>query len=362
MQMNDFIRAQESQDLTQAYEYQKQNLPTLWLLGKTGAGKSSIIQAITQQSSIEIGNGFKPCTLFSSLYYFPEDKPLMRFLDTRGLSEAGYDPKEDIETAIEAGHALVVVMKIDEPEQSAVLAALKKIKKTKIKHLLLIHTNALSQSENERNRLLDYQYQQVKQIWGKDFSSIDIDINEEDQTYYHQDELIDTLAAFLPVIGLMSNKKEQTSLENQQFKQVEKEILWYAKSAAASDLLPVVGLVSVPAVQGKMLHDLASHYAITWDKRVLSELIGAMGSSFMLQYSLRLGARQLTKMLPLYGQTLGTAAAAAMSFGSTYALGRAACYYFYHKNKGDLISEKTMQQIYKNALQKGKRASGYEEK
>lgn len=362
MQINDFIAAQESQDLTQAHEYQKQNLPTLWLLGKTGAGKSSIIQSITQQSSIEIGNGFKPCTLFSSVYSFPDDKPLMRFLDTRGLSEAAYDPKEDIETAIQAGHALLVVMKIDEPEQSAVLNVLKKIKKTKIKHLLLIHTNALSQTENERSRLLQYQYQQVKQVWGKDFTSIDIDINEEEQTNYHQDELIDTLAAFLPVIGLMSHKKEQANLESQQFNRFEKEILWYAGSAAASDLLPLVGLISVPAVQAKMLHDLASQYAIIWDKRILSEFIGAMGSSFMVQYSMRLGVRQLAKMLPLYGQTLGAAAAAAMSFGSTYALGRAACYYFYHKNKGEMISAQAMQQIYKTALQKGKKASGYEEK
>ncbi len=362
MQFNDFISDQKNQDLTKTHEYQMQNLPTLWLLGKTGAGKSSIIQSITQQSSIEIGNGFKPCTLFSSLYSFPEDKPLMRFLDTRGLSEAAYDPKEDIETAIQSGHALLVVMKIDEPEQSAVLNALKKIKKTKIKYLLLIHTNALSQTENERNRLIQYQYQQVKQIWGKDFSSIAIDINKEEQTYYHQDELIDALTAFLPVIGLMNNKKEQASLESQQFNQYEKEILWYAGSAAASDLFPLVGLVSVPAVQAKMLHELATLYAITWNKRILSEFIGAMGSSFMVQYSIRLGTRQLAKMLPFYGQTLGAAAAAAMSFGSTYALGRAACYYFYHKNNGVIISEKALQQIYKTALLKGKKASGYEDK
>ena len=39
------------------------------------------------------------------------------------------------------------------------------------------------------------------------------------------------------------------------------------------------------------------------------------------------GARQLAKLVPVYGQTAGAAAAAAMSFATTYALGKAAVVY-----------------------------------
>ncbi len=69
------------------------------MLGKTGAGKSSLIQSITGLSSIEVGNGFSPCTKTSESYDFPAEQPLIKFIDTRGLGEAHYDPSDDIEIA-----------------------------------------------------------------------------------------------------------------------------------------------------------------------------------------------------------------------------------------------------------------------
>ena len=49
-----------------------------------------------------------------------------------------------------------------------------------------------------------------------------------------------------------------------------------------------------------------------------------------------------------------------MSFGTTYGLGRAACYYFYHKKKGDVVSKQEMQDLYIKSFKKAKAASGYE--
>ena len=45
-------------------------LPVVWLLGKTGAGKSSLVRALTEQSDAEIGNGFQPCTRTARRYDF----------------------------------------------------------------------------------------------------------------------------------------------------------------------------------------------------------------------------------------------------------------------------------------------------
>jgi hypothetical protein len=70
--------------------------PIIWLLGKTGAGKTSIVAAITGDSRAEVGNGFRPCTRQSRIYDWPADAPILRFLDTRGVGEAGYEPAEDI--------------------------------------------------------------------------------------------------------------------------------------------------------------------------------------------------------------------------------------------------------------------------
>lgn len=361
-QIKDFINPSKNPDLTQAHEYQRKHLPTLWLLGKTGAGKSSFIQAVTGDSSVEVGNGFAPCTMTAMAYVFPQDKPVMRFLDTRGLGEADYDPTEDLTEIGQAGNALVVVMKADEPEQSAVLSALKQIKKrNKIKHLLLIHTAVLSSQETDRARQIQYNTQQVEKVWDKGFESVAVDFETDNGDVYNHELLLERLASILPVIGMMVQDKEHSTQEEANFDQVENEVLWYSGSAAASDLIPGVGLVSVPAIQAKMLHSLANQYGVEWNKRVFSELIGTLGSSFALQYGMKLGTRQLIKLIPVYGQTVGSVAAAAMSFGTSYGLGRAACYYFYRKNRGEEVSEQEMQKIYKESLKKGKAASGYEE-
>ncbi|WP_261835547.1 YcjF family protein [Vibrio ishigakensis] len=357
----EFINPSKNPDLTPAHEFQRRNLSTLWLLGKTGAGKSSFVQAMTGLSSVEVGNGFEPCTMTASSYDFPQDKPILRFLDTRGLGEADYDPKEDIEALGNAGHALVVVMKIDEPEQSAVIAALKLIKKQKkIKHLIVIHTATLTSLEKDRERQITFNQKQVEDVWGKAVEHVAVDFETQDGEVYNYDPLLDTLAQMLPIVGMMVEDKEHTSVEEKNFDRLENEVLWYAGSASASDLIPAVGLVSVPAIQAKMLHSLANQYGVEWNTQTFSELIGTLGSSFAVQYGVKLGTRQLVKLIPGYGQTVGAVAAAAMSFGTTYGLGRAACYYFYHKSKGESVCEQDMQELYRKSMKKGKAASGYD--
>ena len=360
-QIKDSINPGKNPDLIHAQQFQRDNLPTLWLVGKTGAGKSTFIQAITGLSSVEVGNGFSPCTKTAQAYDYPQDKPLVRFLDTRGLGEADYDPEADLEEIGQLGHALVVVMKADEPEQSAVLSALKKIKqKNKIRHLLLIHSAVLLSDEKDRERQITFNEHQVKEVWGNDFSAVAVDFETEDGSVYHYDTLVDALEEMLPVVGIIAEGRDHSTIEEANFDVVKKDVLWYAGSASASDLIPAVGLVSVPAIQATMLHSLANQYGVEWNKRTFNEFIGTLGSSFALQYGMKLGVRELIKFIPVYGQTVGAVTAAAMSFGTTYGLGRVACYYFYHKNKGEDVSTADMQDLYKDAFKKGTAASGYE--
>ncbi|WP_295891125.1 GTPase [uncultured Vibrio sp.] len=363
-----FINPKQNADLTLSEDVQKVNLPTLWLLGKTGAGKSSLIQALTGRSSIEIGNGFQPCTKTAATYDFPADKPILRFLDTRGLAEAGYDPSDDIEqfilgqssdtSPVQVGQALVVVIKLDDPEQSALLSVLKQIKSSgKVRHVIAVVTAVKQASTDERKRLISYHESQLNMALGSKVNVVDVDFAMADGTAYNVKGLIEALSAHLPIIHLMTLNKEHVSIEERNFKTLENEVLWYSGSASASDLIPAVGLVSVPAIQAKMLHSLAQQYGIDWDKRVFAEFIGTLGGSFGLQYGLKLGARQLTKLIPGYGQTVGAVTAATMSFATTYALGRAASYYFYHKGREEPVSNEAMQTVYKTAMTKSSAVS-----
>jgi energy-coupling factor transporter ATP-binding protein EcfA2 len=103
--------------------------PVVWLLGKTGAGKSSIISALTGSGHAEIGSGFKPCTLRTQRFDLPAQTPIVRFLDTRGLEEPGYDPAEDIRFCESQAHLIIVAIKAADPSQEGVVATLQKIRK-----------------------------------------------------------------------------------------------------------------------------------------------------------------------------------------------------------------------------------------
>ncbi|HEY7669643.1 MAG TPA: GTPase domain-containing protein, partial [Hyphomicrobium sp.] len=95
--------------------------PVVWLLGKVQSGKTSLIRVMTGCNNAEIGDGFKACTRTARIFDFPEEAPLIRFLDTRGLGEVGYDPSEDLALCEQQAHLVVVTMRALDPQQEAVL-------------------------------------------------------------------------------------------------------------------------------------------------------------------------------------------------------------------------------------------------
>ena len=338
--------------IEKAFTFRANHLPVLWLLGKTGAGKSSLIRTLTGNSKVEIGNGFRPCTPSSQSYDFPEDKPLLRFLDTRGLAEADYNAGDDLLACQQKSHALIVVMKAEDPEQSTVLNALKQIRQSGAEpSLLLVHSGiALIDDHNEQQQCIAHNQTQVEQVWRNSITSVAVDFELEDGTQLGVDNLRTTLAEMMPLIAELQQSEEQTGLEEKNFHLLKAEILWYAGTAGACDAIPGVGLVAVPSIQAKMLHSLGKHYDVEWDKRLMSEFVGALGTGFGMQYLSKLGIRQLTKFIPGYGQTVAAATAAVMSFSSTYAIGRVACLYLYYKNKGETVSQEAMQAMYQEAF------------
>ncbi|MGA2126860.1 MAG: GTPase domain-containing protein, partial [Xanthobacteraceae bacterium] len=98
--------------------------PVVWLLGKTGAGKTAVVAALTGDPRAVVGEGFEPCTRTTAFYDVPPEAPLLRFLDTRGLGEVDYDPATDIAWCEDQSHLLLVVMQVSDPVQDAVLRVL----------------------------------------------------------------------------------------------------------------------------------------------------------------------------------------------------------------------------------------------
>src|ERR1700761_4470643 len=91
----------------------KAPIPVLWLFSKTQSGKTSLVRFLTGAADAEIGEGFRPCTRHSRQYDFPTpETPLLRFLDTRGLDEPGYDPREDLESFTANAQVVIVTIKL----------------------------------------------------------------------------------------------------------------------------------------------------------------------------------------------------------------------------------------------------------
>jgi uncharacterized protein (DUF697 family) len=338
------------------------HLPTLWLLGKTGAGKSSLIQVITGRSDVEIGNGFSPCTRNSRSYDFPPEKPLLRFLDTRGLAEADYHADEDIAACARTTSALIVVMKAEESEQSAVIKVLAEIRKSgAIKHLLLVHTGILLLDDTlQRRQATSHNQHQVESVWKQSVKSVAVDFGYADAETVGVEELRTALADFLPIVALLGIKGSHATAEESRFAPLRNDILWYAAASGSTDAVPLVGLGTVPMIQAKMLHHLAEQYGVLWDKKALADFVAALGAGFGVQYLSKLGIRQLTKLIPVYGQTVGSAAAVVVSFCSTYAIGRAACKYLYHQSNGEAVSEQELKRLYQQAFNEARKVKSRE--
>jgi uncharacterized protein (DUF697 family) len=83
-----------------------------------------------------------------------------------------------------------------------------------------------------------------------------------------------------------------------------------------------------------MLHSLGRIYGVEWSRKALGEFAAALGIGAVSRFIASFGLRELSKLIPVYGQTAGAAAAAAASFAATFAIGKAACYFLSQRRAG----------------------------
>jgi uncharacterized protein (DUF697 family) len=351
-----------------------------WLLGKVQAGKTSIVRALTGLSAAEIGNGFTPCTRTARIFDFPAEAPVIRFLDTRGLGEAGYDPAEDLAIAESQAHVLLVVMKARDPQQGSVVDVVASIRLRDPEWPVVVAQTSLHESYAPgRDHILPYLYAasptellanpaipadlarslafqraSFERLPGKKpiaFVPIDFTLPEDGYTpaTYGMDALVAALREAAPA-GLMSALRgSRTSINDALAAQAHPHVLGYATAAAAVDIFPVAGLVAVPGVQAKMLHSLARIYDVVWNRGTLAAFAGCFGTGAIVRLLSSMGIRQMAKLVPVYGQTAGAVAASASSFATTFALGKAACYFLARRRAGETDPE-GVADAYKAAL------------
>nr|WP_214649960.1 GTPase [Palleronia pontilimi] len=330
-------------------------LPVVWLLGKTGAGKSSLVRVLTDQTDVEIGDGFRACTPRSQSYDFPPDQPLVRFLDTRGLGEVGYDPTADIAECRGRSHVVLVVCRLDDPVQGAVADALHEVMRQdrKAPAILVLTGTDLIADPQALGRAQASIKAAIDRAAGRDLPVAALSLAPETGPDAEDlDRLRALLLDALPAAGLLLAHDSAATAEEAAFLKVRRRVLFYSGVAGSSDVAPLIGAVSVPATQLAMLRELGQHYGVAWDRKTAAAFLAALGLGAGARFTLSYGVRQLTKLIPVVGQTVGAAAAGSISFAATYALGRAAAYFLHGAAAGSPPDEAALRKIYANAFKR----------
>ena len=352
----------------------RQSAPVIWLVGRTGAGKSSIVATLTGSDAATVGNGFAPCTRHAQVHDFPPDRPLLRFLDTRGLDEAGYDPDEDIAVNQASAHLVLAVVRVNDPAQAALIAVLDRVGRRHPEwpvvvvqtHLHACYRNVgddhlrpypftdhlgvtdlppqlpdtLAAAMAHQRDSLTARLRQPLRFVAVDFTSADDGFDPPD---YGREALVETLAQVAPpIMARLTGARADTQ---SRAAQVQRRLLYYAGAAAGVGALPLVGVATVPATQSAMLWDLARLYQVRWSREALGALLGMLGATILVKESALLGARQLAKLAPWM-----IPLAAASDFALTYALGQAACVFLEARSAQREPDAEAVREAFRQAL------------
>ena len=365
-----------------AQAVQRVEVPVLWLLGAAQSGKTSIVRALTGSSRAEIGNGFQPCTQTASLYDFPPEAPVVRFLDTRGLGEVGYDPGEDLATCEAQAHQLIAVLKVTETQSTGVHAALREIRRRQPDWPLIItqtclhegyanpeHPHVLPYPFHEPNwrarvpdalaRLIDAQRAAFDDLPGSGpISWVPIDFTRSNDGYEPVHYGLQALWQALEdsaVAGLRTRLTADPLVRDAYERATHPQIVGYSITAAALGTLPLVDLAALPALQARLLQVLAGIYGLSWTRRSIAEFSSLLGAGIAVGLGMRMAGRSLAKLIPGWGQTAGAVWAAGANGTTTYALGKAACLYLHRRREDAPVDADALRRTFREALSQAQR-------
>jgi uncharacterized protein (DUF697 family) len=346
--------------------------PVLWMLGKTQSGKTSIVRYLTGAEDAAIGSGFRPCTKTSRLYQFPTpDAPLLTFLDTRGVDEPGYDPTEDIAAFDPKAHVVLVTVKATDFAQGNVRNALERIRAASRSRPVVLAVTCLHEATPREPHPEPYPFGEVasdpnaplpdavpqplrecidehrRAFAGLFDHCVAIDLTKAEDGFadpdYGGEHLKQTLLGVLPAAyrqTLLRLKEATEALKDAHLRHALPVVIAYSSVAGTAGAIPLpfVDLAILPGIQARMAHHLARIYGQPMNAERLKELAAAVGVGMLA----RTLARQAVKFIPFVGSAVGATVAAA----STYALGRALCFYFEAVCEGHVPTADALRKFY----------------
>lgn len=360
---------------------QRTPVPVFWLFGKTQSGKTSLIKFLTGADAAEIGQGFQPCTRFSRTYQFPTaEAPLLSFLDTRGMDEPGYDAAVDLAQFDSQAHVVVVTVKALDHAQGNVLNHLKRIRQARRARPVVLVLTCLHEAYPQHQHVQPYPFdmagdnglaspppanlptgfddllrslaEQKKRFAGLVDHVVPVDLTRPEEGFhepnYGGEQLHSVLFEVLPAAfrqTLIKLDEATHELQDLYARKALPHIIGYSTLAATAGAIPIpwVDLLALPAIQTRMIYHLAQFYGQPLTGTRFLELASTLGLGIMA----RQAGRELMKFIPYVGSVAGAAFAGA----STFALGKAFCYYYRAVHQGQVPQADELKRYYKEQLE-----------
>jgi len=350
-------------------------IPSIWLFGKTGSGKSSVIRYLTGAEEATIGRGYRPETRASRRFDFPDEiEPLLTFHDTRGLGEAAYDPSEDIARFSQSPQLMVVTVRVADHALEGVIVPLRRIRKASPDRPVLLALTCLHEAvapvdvsagpdpfiaartgkvavPEPLQSLLDEKQRQFAGLYD---AVIPIDLTRPEDGFadpnFGGDRLKTAILERLPQAyrqALLALSDADSHAQSSRQRTARRHVL------ASSALAGTAGAVPLPWVDVPAVLAIQAHLAVTIAKIYDQELTPArwaiLSSAAGSRIAVRLAMRSALKFIPL----VGMAAGAATSFAFTYALGMSWDWYFADLRAGHVPSSEQLKEVFAHQLRRG---------
>lgn len=352
-------------------------VPLIWLFGKTGSGKSSLIRALTGAEGAIIGEGYRPQTKTSQRFDFPDAvDPLLSFLDTRGLGEAAYDPTEDIKQFNNSAQLMIVTVRVTDHAVAELVDPLRRIRQSApgrpiVLVLTCLHEAIgnidLSEGPDPFEGVEDGQQasipESLKTLIGRQretFSGlydtlIPVDLTRPEDGFadpqFGGQRLRHAILDHLPMayrqalLSLTGDNQQQRSARNRQARRL---VLAASAMAGTAGAVPIPW-VDIPVVLAIQSH-MAARLAKVYDQQLTASHWTLLSSTAGSRLAARMALRAGLKVIPW----VGVAAGAASAFAVTYALGMAWDWYFASVRAGRSPDENELREIFAEQLKRGR--------
>lgn len=355
-------------------------VPIIWLLGKTQAGKTSIVAELTGLAHDDVGKGYRPMTREARLYGLPAGHPTLRFLDTRGLADVDDDdPRGDLVAAERQAHVVIAVLRVDDLEQGEVLATLSQVRRARPRLPVIVAQTCLHRPYGPRDRHPDpypfdgsdldacrpgvpdelgrvmlAQRRLFRDLPGErppvfvplDFTQPAQGIAPAD---YGAQRLWAVLEAEVPQVIV---DLRRLSVRDPDAAIRAKVILPWAVAASAANALPfpLIGGLGSAGLQAAMVSQIARRLGLIPGPELWRELVGALGTGFALGFGAKWLGQQVVKLGPVWGQAL----VATWTFAITWGIGEAALYFFHEKAAGREPDPQALREALERGMQRAR--------